>query len=66
MQYNLIILTENNLLYLFQGLLSPVTPEGFFPRPVEGQSLLSFLSSQDFHTCANLDKVSKTYRETAI
>ena len=29
----------------------------FFPKPEEGQSLISFLSSQDFHTCAELDKV---------
>ena len=29
----------------------------FFPQPVQGQSLLHYLSSQDFHTCATLDKV---------
>ncbi len=31
--------------------------DSFFPKPEEGQSLVSFLSSQDFHTCAELDKV---------
>ncbi|CAH1782155.1 unnamed protein product [Owenia fusiformis] len=30
--------------------------ECYFPRPTQGQSLLNFLSSQDFHTCAELDK----------
>ena len=30
----------------------------YFPRPAKGQSLMSFLSSQDFHTCAEMDKVS--------
>ncbi|XP_064638641.1 run domain Beclin-1-interacting and cysteine-rich domain-containing protein-like [Lineus longissimus] len=28
----------------------------YFPRPRQGQSLRSFLASQDFHTCAELDK----------
>ncbi|GAB6024211.1 hypothetical protein CHUAL_008910 [Chamberlinius hualienensis] len=31
-------------------------PQPIFRRPVEGQSLTSFLSSQDFRTCADLDK----------
>ena len=35
--------------------------ETFFPKPEEGQSLISFLSSQDFHTCAELDKVQYMY-----
>ncbi|XP_064615780.1 run domain Beclin-1-interacting and cysteine-rich domain-containing protein-like [Liolophura sinensis] len=30
--------------------------EGYFPKPAQGQSLRSYLSSQDFHTCANIDK----------
>ncbi|XP_069105114.1 run domain Beclin-1-interacting and cysteine-rich domain-containing protein-like [Argopecten irradians] len=30
--------------------------EGYFPQPQQGQSLINYLSSQDFHTCANLDK----------
>ena len=30
---------------------------GQFRRPQEGQSLVSFLSSQDFHTCTDLDRV---------
>ena len=32
--------------------------QGFFRAPLEGQSLLSFLSSQDFHTCTDLERVS--------
>ena len=31
--------------------------ESFFPQPLQGQSLLHYLSSHDFHTCATLDKV---------
>lgn len=30
---------------------------GLLRKPSEGQSLLSFLSSQDFHTCTDLDRV---------
>lgn len=29
---------------------------GYFPQPQKGQSLLNYLSSHDFHTCANLEK----------
>ncbi|XP_052795978.1 run domain Beclin-1-interacting and cysteine-rich domain-containing protein-like [Mya arenaria] len=29
---------------------------GYFSPPVPGQSLLHYLSQQDFHTCANLEK----------
>ncbi len=36
-----------------------LSQETYFPRPEKGQSLMSFLSSQDFHTCAELDKVQK-------
>ncbi|XP_033118263.1 run domain Beclin-1-interacting and cysteine-rich domain-containing protein-like [Anneissia japonica] len=35
--------------------VSPVT-DCYFPRPVEGQSLLSFLSSKDFKKCPELDR----------
>ena len=35
--------------------------DGVFLQPSEGQSLRSFLSSQDFHTCAELDKVCQHY-----
>jgi len=35
-------------------------PRGFH-QPSEGQSLLSFLSSQDFHTCTDLDRVSLSF-----
>nr|XP_022343883.1 run domain Beclin-1-interacting and cysteine-rich domain-containing protein-like isoform X3 [Crassostrea virginica] len=30
--------------------------ESSFRQPVQGQSLINYLSSQDFNTCANLDK----------
>ncbi|XP_062601083.1 run domain Beclin-1-interacting and cysteine-rich domain-containing protein-like isoform X2 [Saccostrea cucullata] len=33
-----------------------VPGEGTFKQPLQGQSLINYLSSQDFHTCANLDK----------
>jgi len=32
--------------------------ECYFPQPRQGESLKSFLSSQDFDTCAELDRVS--------
>ncbi|XP_072048930.1 run domain Beclin-1-interacting and cysteine-rich domain-containing protein-like [Amphiura filiformis] len=38
-----------------QGAVSPAT-ECYFPQPTVGQSLTSFLSSQDFHNCPELDK----------
>lgn len=31
--------------------------EGMFRRPSEGQSLISYLSEQDFGSCADLEKV---------
>lgn len=33
--------------------------EGMFRRPSEGQSLISYLSEQDFGSCADLEKVSE-------
>ena len=39
-------------------MTSPASPEGYLGRPTQGQSLIHYLSTQDFHTCANLDKVS--------
>ncbi|XP_067118474.1 run domain Beclin-1-interacting and cysteine-rich domain-containing protein isoform X1 [Centruroides vittatus] len=41
---------------LEEGCQVGVPTECFFPRPQEGQSLISFLSSKDFGTCAELDK----------
>ena len=37
--------------------------EGMFRRPSEGQSLISYLSEQDFGSCADLEKV-RTLRST--
>lgn len=34
-----------------------VPTECFFPRPQQGQSLTSFLSSNDFNISAELDRV---------
>ena len=34
---------------------------GYFPQPRQGESLKSFLSSQDFDTCAELDRVRIVY-----
>lgn len=33
-------------------------PDGMFRKPSEGQSLISYLSEQDFGSCADLEKVS--------
>ncbi len=33
-------------------------PDGLFRRPSEGQSLISYLSEQDFGSCADLEKAS--------
>lgn len=41
---------------LEEGYQVGVPTECFFPKPQEGQSLISFLSSKDFGTCAELDK----------
>lgn len=32
-------------------------PDGMFRKPSEGQSLISYLSEQDFGSCADLEKV---------
>lgn len=37
--------------------------EGMFRRPSEGQSLISYLSEQDFGSCADLEKV-RSLRDT--
>lgn len=33
------------------------TPDGMFRKPSKGQSLISYLSEQDFGSCADLEKV---------
>lgn len=45
-------------IYLGTDVNSPTSPEGYMGKPAQGQSLIHYLSTQDFHTCANLDKVS--------
>ena len=49
-----------NMTFLSFNLVLLVVPvhrcEGLMLPPAQGQSLRSYLSSQDFHTCANLDK----------
>lgn len=32
-------------------------PDGMFRKPSQGQSLISYLSEQDFGSCADLEKV---------
>ncbi|PIK35736.1 putative run domain Beclin-1 interacting and cysteine-rich containing protein isoform X1 [Apostichopus japonicus] len=39
----------------YHGIQSPMV-DGYFPQPSEGESLMSFLSSQDFATCPELDR----------
>ncbi|XP_071165105.1 run domain Beclin-1-interacting and cysteine-rich domain-containing protein-like isoform X1 [Mytilus edulis] len=43
-------------MYLGTDVNSPTSPEGYMGKPAQGQSLIHYLSTQDFHTCANLDK----------
>ena len=43
----------------------PIPSLAQFNQPLEGQSLLSFLKSQDFKTCAELDKVHVSSRVTS-
>ncbi|XP_006816463.1 run domain Beclin-1-interacting and cysteine-rich domain-containing protein-like [Saccoglossus kowalevskii] len=45
---------EQSQPFLDRGYVSPT--ECMFPKPVEGQSLMSFLSSQDFQTWPDLDR----------
>ena len=33
-------------------------PDGMFRKPSKGQSLISYLSEQDFGSCADLEKVT--------
>ena len=40
--------------------------ESLFPQPLQGQSLLHYLSSHDFHTCATLDKVRYLLKRVSI
>lgn len=40
----------------FSSQQSMCCPDGNLTHPVPGQSLISFLTSQDFNTCANLDR----------
>lgn len=47
------------------AIQSPMV-DGYFPQPTEGESLMSFLSSQDFATCPELDRVSYTVKESWI
>uniref|UniRef100_A0AAX7VV43 RUN domain-containing protein n=1 Tax=Astatotilapia calliptera TaxID=8154 RepID=A0AAX7VV43_ASTCA len=43
-------------LFTSDGSQSSSTSEGMFRRPSEGQSLISYLSEQDFGSCADLEK----------
>lgn len=40
--------------------------EGMFRRPSEGQSLISYLSEQDFGSCADLEKVREAAAVCAL
>ncbi|BFZ06127.1 hypothetical protein BsWGS_09166 [Bradybaena similaris] len=40
----------------------PPSYQGTFTKPTEGQSLMSYLTSQDFNTCANLEKENAHFR----
>lgn len=41
-------------------------PDGMFRKPSEGQSLISYLSEQDFGSCADLEKVRTPFYNTGI
>uniref|UniRef100_A0A0B7AW37 Rubicon Homology domain-containing protein n=1 Tax=Arion vulgaris TaxID=1028688 RepID=A0A0B7AW37_9EUPU len=40
----------------------PPSYQGTLTKPTEGQSLMSYLTSQDFNTCANLEKENAHFR----
>uniref|UniRef100_A0A3B4H1F7 Rubicon autophagy regulator n=1 Tax=Pundamilia nyererei TaxID=303518 RepID=A0A3B4H1F7_9CICH len=48
--------TSSSLYMESYGSHSSSTSEGMFRRPSEGQSLISYLSEQDFGSCADLEK----------
>ncbi|XP_051549998.1 run domain Beclin-1-interacting and cysteine-rich domain-containing protein-like isoform X2 [Myxocyprinus asiaticus] len=49
--------STNSSLYMeSNGSLYNSVPDGLFRRPSEGQSLISYLSEQDFGSCADLEK----------
>lgn len=45
---------------LTDGSPSSSVSDGMFRKPSEGQSLISYLSEQDFGSCADLEKVSQS------
>uniref|UniRef100_A0A3B3ZLK7 RUN domain-containing protein n=1 Tax=Periophthalmus magnuspinnatus TaxID=409849 RepID=A0A3B3ZLK7_9GOBI len=45
-----------NSLYMESGSQSRSVSDGMFRKPSEGQSLISYLSEQDFGSCADLEK----------
>lgn len=46
-----------NVLFSSDGSRHGDVPDGMFRKPSEGQSLISYLSEQDFGSCADLEKV---------
>lgn len=46
-----------NVLVSSDGSQHSGVPDGMFRKPSEGQSLISYLSEQDFGSCADLEKV---------
>ncbi|KAL4679545.1 hypothetical protein H8959_009195 [Pygathrix nigripes] len=49
--------TPSSLYMEYEGGRYLCSGEGMFRRPSEGQSLISYLSEQDFGSCADLEKV---------
>ncbi|XP_056613929.1 run domain Beclin-1-interacting and cysteine-rich domain-containing protein isoform X2 [Triplophysa dalaica] len=48
--------THSSLYMESNGFHDTSIPDGLFRRPSEGQSLISYLSEQDFGSCADLEK----------
>lgn len=48
--------THSSLYMESNGFQDTSIPDGLFRRPSEGQSLISYLSEQDFGSCADLEK----------
>ncbi|XP_055073928.2 run domain Beclin-1-interacting and cysteine-rich domain-containing protein isoform X1 [Misgurnus anguillicaudatus] len=48
--------THSSLYMESNGFQNNSIPDGLFRRPSEGQSLISYLSEQDFGSCADLEK----------
>nr|XP_054770936.1 run domain Beclin-1-interacting and cysteine-rich domain-containing protein-like [Lytechinus pictus] len=54
-QLRMLVSETSHLREFYSGSVSPAC-DGYFPQPSQGESLFTFLSSQDFATCPEVDK----------